>query len=41
MQIAIQRAKKLHSNANQNWTPTPGSYVYRLVEMLLTAMKNQ
>jgi hypothetical protein len=41
MQIAIQRAKKLHPNANQSWTPTPGSHVYRLVEMLLTAMKTQ
>lgn len=37
IQDAVQRAKQLHPNTNQNWTPTPGSHVYRVVEMLLKA----
>jgi hypothetical protein len=36
---AVQRAKNLHSNHRQNWPPTPGSHVYRVVEMLLKAIK--
>ena len=36
---AILRAKQLHPNANQNWPPTPGSHVYRVVEMLLKATR--
>jgi len=39
IQAAIQRAKQLHPNANQNWPPTPGSHVYRVVEMLLKATR--
>ncbi len=31
---AIQRAKELHPDPNQNWTPTPGSHVYRVVEKI-------
>ncbi len=37
---AIQRAKQLHPKANQNWPPTPGSHIYRVVEMILKAMRN-
>ena len=40
IQDAIRRAKELHPKANQNWPPTPGSHVYRVVEMLLKAMRN-
>jgi RloB-like protein len=39
IQAAIERAKKLHPNANQNWPLTPGSHVYRVIEMLFIAMK--
>lgn len=37
---AIKRAKQLHPQPNQNWPPTPGSHVYRVVEVLLKAMRN-
>lgn len=40
IQDAVRRAKQLHPNANQNWTPSPGSHVYRVVEMILKAMPN-
>lgn len=40
IQDAVQRAKQLHPNANQNWTPSPGSHVYRVVEMILKAIPN-
>ncbi len=36
---ALQRAKNLHPSHRQNWPPTPGSHVYRVVEMLLKAIK--
>jgi hypothetical protein len=36
---AVQRAKNLHPNPQQSWPPTPGSHVYRVVEMLLKAIK--
>ncbi|HBB31922.1 MAG TPA: hypothetical protein DDZ80_05015 [Cyanobacteria bacterium UBA8803] len=39
IQDAIRRAKQLHPNANQHWPPNPGSHVYRVVNMLLKAMK--
>jgi RloB-like protein len=32
---AIERAKALHSDSQQNWPPTIGTHVYRLVEILL------
>jgi hypothetical protein len=32
---AIERAKVLHSDFQQNWPPTIGTHVYRLVEILL------
>ncbi|NER21689.1 MAG: RloB domain-containing protein [Symploca sp. SIO1B1] len=37
---AVQRAKELHPNANQNWPPTPGSHVYRVVEILLKVINH-
>lgn len=36
---AIQRAKLLHPNPQHNWPPTPGTHVYRVVEMILKAIK--
>lgn len=36
---AIRRAKQLHPNGKQNWPATPGSHVYRVVEMILKAMR--
>jgi predicted PolB exonuclease-like 3'-5' exonuclease len=36
---AVQRAKNLHPRHQQNWPPTPGSHVYRVVETLLKAIK--
>ena len=36
---AIGRAKKLHPDPNQNWPPTLGSHVYRVVEMIQKAMR--
>lgn len=38
---AVQRAKNLHSSHQQNWPPTPGSHVYRVVEILLKAIKDK
>jgi hypothetical protein len=36
---AINRAKSMHKNASQNWPPTIGSHVYRVVEMILKYLK--
>lgn len=36
---AVERAKKLHPNSQQNWPPTPGSHVYRVVQTILKALK--
>ncbi len=36
---AVKRAKTLHPNSQQNWPPTPGSHVYRVVEIILKAIK--
>jgi RloB-like protein len=33
--IAVERAKLLHPDPQQNWPPTLGTHVYRLVENLL------
>lgn len=38
---AIRRAKQLHPNAKHNWPKTSGSHVYRVVEMILQAMRNK
>jgi hypothetical protein len=35
---AIERAKELHPNISENWPPTIGSHIYRLVEMITGAM---
>ncbi|MEQ8975815.1 MAG: RloB family protein [Coleofasciculus sp. C1-SOL-03] len=35
---AVARAKQLHSTATQNWPPTSGTHVYRLVEILLQSL---
>jgi hypothetical protein len=32
---AVNRAKQLHPNPSQNWPPSIGSHVYKLVEILL------
>ena len=40
IQEAVRRAKQLHSDDNQNWDPTPGSHVYRVIEMILKATTN-
>ncbi len=40
IQDAVRRAKQLHPDDNQNWTPTPGSHVYRVIEMILKATTN-
>jgi hypothetical protein len=37
---AISRAKNLHPISPQNWTPTLGTYVYRLVEALMTSLND-
>jgi hypothetical protein len=37
---AIARAKSLHRDPKQNWTPTIGSHVYRVVEMLFEIIKS-
>ncbi len=36
---AVQRAKNLHPSHQQHWPPKPGTHVYRVVEMLLKAIK--
>jgi RloB-like protein len=36
---AIDRAKQLHPNVKENWPPTIGSYIYRLIEMIIESMK--
>jgi hypothetical protein len=36
---AIPRAKDLHSDPQQNWTPTIGSHIYRVVELLFEIIK--
>ncbi len=36
---AVKRAKNLHPNPQQNWPPTAGSHVYRVVQMLLKAVE--
>lgn len=41
IQDAVLRAKELHPNANQNWPQTPGSHVYRVVEMILKVISNE
>jgi hypothetical protein len=33
--VAVERAKILHPDLQQNWPPTIGTHVYRLVEILL------
>lgn len=38
---AIGRAKKLHPNPNHNWPSTPGSHMYRVVEMIQKAMTDK
>ncbi|WP_254173030.1 RloB family protein [Planktothrix pseudagardhii] len=35
IQEAVQRAKTLHPSPQQDWPPTPGSHVYRVVEIIL------
>jgi hypothetical protein len=37
---AVDRAKALHPNAQQNWPPAVGTHVYRVIEILLRALKN-
>ncbi len=34
LSIAVERAKTLHPDLQQNWPPTIGTHVYRLVEIL-------
>ena len=41
IQDAVRRAKELHPNANENWPQTPGSHVYRVVEMILKVISNK
>lgn len=36
---AVQRANNLHPHHQQHWPPTPGSHVYRVIQMLLKALK--
>ncbi|NEO83691.1 MAG: RloB domain-containing protein [Spirulina sp. SIO3F2] len=36
---AIARAKTLHPDPQQNWPPTVGSHVYRVVEVILDSLK--
>lgn len=39
VEAAIKRAKELHSNPRQNWPQTPGSHVYRVVEIIVKAIR--
>jgi hypothetical protein len=36
---AIERAKELHPNIKENWPPTVGSHIYRVVKTILEAVK--
>jgi hypothetical protein len=36
---AIERAKELHPNIKENWPPTIGSHVYRLMAMIIESMQ--
>ena len=35
LSIAVERAQILHPDLQQNWPPTIGTHVHRLVEILL------
>ncbi len=37
---ATNRAKLLHPKSQQNWPPTLGTHVYRLVQILLESLRN-
>jgi RloB-like protein len=36
---AVERAKELHPNIKENWPPTTGSHVYRLMEIIIDSMQ--
>jgi RloB-like protein len=36
---AIDRAKELHPSSQENWPPTIGSHVYRLIEIIFESMQ--
>jgi hypothetical protein len=40
VQGAIDRAKSLHSDSTQNWPPTPGSHVYRVVDLIVKTISS-
>lgn len=41
IEMAINRAKNLHPSSQQDWPPTLGTHVYRLVEILLQSLGSE
>ncbi|MBD2578866.1 RloB family protein [Oscillatoria sp. FACHB-1406] len=41
IEVAVKRAKDLHPSARQYWPNTPGSHVYRIVEIILQALQSE